>query len=239
MRRIVALLRSQFAAAQCERVYLLARQWDWWENTSSRRNRFNHSNTNLRKLYVKISFINLNFPNFILKFDWHHRIALTSTGKLFELCLYSKLLIPMPMPENAFICDMNLVESGDQIELQTFVKLQENQLFLEIFDFPSKRTQIEGWKSSPITGNCIFLGMAIKMKLDVPKSSWIVLQPEQCANVYYLCGIQSPTSSLVEKVELRRISEIDPQKRMSSLIQKGLLDEAEVSQMRISSGNIF
>lgn len=60
------------------------------------------------------------------------------------MCPYSKLLIPMSLPENAFICDMNLVESGDQIELQTFVKSQENLLFLEIFDFPGKLTRSEG-----------------------------------------------------------------------------------------------
>lgn len=71
--------------------------------------------------------------------------------------------------------------------------------------------------------------MKNKMKLEVPPTSWLVSQMEQCANIYYLSGGADP--SPVEKIELRRISDIDPHKRLNSLIQKGLLEEAEVSRI--------
>lgn len=67
------------------------------------------------------------------------------------------------------------------------------------------------------------------MKLEVPRSSWFVLQLEQCANIYYLSGNVNLSTSLIDKIELCKISDIDPHKRLNTLIQKGLLEEAEVS----------
>lgn len=72
------------------------------------------------------------------------------------------------------------------------------------------------------------VGMTCKFSLPVPKQSWIINQPKSTANIYYICGI-SDDSNAFKHVEMRMISEVQPENRLKTLIKKGLLDEAEVS----------
>lgn len=69
--------------------------------------------------------------------------------------------------------------------------------------------------------------MTCKFSLPVPKHSWILNQPISTANIYYICG-ECDDSNVFEHVEMRMISEVQPENRLKTLIKKGLLDEAEV-----------
>lgn len=66
-----------------------------------------------------------------------------------------------------------------------------------------------------------------KYEIPVPVNSWIINQPKLSANMYYLSGKLSG-SGKVEFIELRVISETQPENRLTTLIQRGLLKEAEV-----------
>lgn len=68
--------------------------------------------------------------------------------------------------------------------------------------------------------------MTCKFALPVPKKSWILQQPRSSANTYYICGSYDATNAF-KHVEMRMISEVQPENRLKTLIKKGLLDEAE------------
>lgn len=75
--------------------------------------------------------------------------------------------------------------------------------------------------------------MNSKYALPVPSNTWIINQPKASANIYYLHG-DAKKSKYIENVEMCVISQAQPDNRLNTLIQKGLLEEAEVSNRNIS-----
>lgn len=72
--------------------------------------------------------------------------------------------------------------------------------------------------------------MKCKYTLPVPANTWIINQPKASANVYYLHGHgDAKKSKFIENIEMRAISQAQPDNRLNTLIQKGLLEDAEVS----------
>lgn len=69
--------------------------------------------------------------------------------------------------------------------------------------------------------------MNCKWSLPVDQNASLVMQPKSSACIYYLCGIQSPQSDFIDQVELRMVSESRPEKRLQTLLERGLLDEAD------------
>lgn len=75
-----------------------------------------------------------------------------------------------------------------------------------------------------------------KYALPVPANTWIINQPKASANIYYLHG-DAKKSKFIDNVEMRVITQTQPDNRLNTLIQKGLLEEAEVSEGSISNFN--
>lgn len=69
--------------------------------------------------------------------------------------------------------------------------------------------------------------MTCKYELAVPQFAWLIQQPKSALNMYYLHGIHC-SSTIVQQIEMRIISETQPDQRLKKLIKKGHLDEAEV-----------
>lgn len=65
-------------------------------------------------------------------------------------------------------------------------------------------------------------------EIPVPDLAWIIHQPKLSANMFYLCGA-ADEFKVINSLILRIISETDPAKRYKTLIERGALDEAEVS----------
>lgn len=72
--------------------------------------------------------------------------------------------------------------------------------------------------------------MKCNYELTVPEFAWLIQQPKSAMNMYYLHGIDGG-SVMVQEIEMRIISETQPDQRLKKLIQKGHLDEAEVSDV--------
>lgn len=70
--------------------------------------------------------------------------------------------------------------------------------------------------------------MNCKFNIPMPKHTWIINQPKSSANIYYLCGTLDKSTDLITSVKMRMISETQPENRLKTLIEKGLLDEAHV-----------
>lgn len=71
--------------------------------------------------------------------------------------------------------------------------------------------------------------MKCKYDLTVPLNTWLVRQPKTSVNMYYVYGIQNDETNCVEMVEMKIITETQPEQRLKKLIHKGHLNEAEVN----------
>lgn len=65
-----------------------------------------------------------------------------------------------------------------------------------------------------------------RFEIPVPATSWIINQPKLSANMYYLCGDTHGTE-LVQSIQMRAISETQPEHHLQTLIDRNLLNEAE------------
>lgn len=66
----------------------------------------------------------------------------------------------------------------------------------------------------------------------MPENTWLVRQPKSSVNMYFIGG-NSFDTKYVQEIEMKIISETQPSQRLKKLIQKGHLNEAEVSLLTI------
>lgn len=69
--------------------------------------------------------------------------------------------------------------------------------------------------------------MECKFSLPVSNEIWLMAQPKSAANIFYLNGLKSSTFGSIERIDLRMVSESQPEKRLQTLLAKKLLVEAE------------
>lgn len=69
--------------------------------------------------------------------------------------------------------------------------------------------------------------MNCKCSLPVSGHVWLIDQPKSSASIFYFGGNRSLASKLVESIQLNMVSESQPEKRLHTLLTKGMLVEAE------------
>ncbi|XP_053669915.1 kinetochore-associated protein 1 [Anopheles nili] len=134
------------------------------------------------------------------------KFALTYSGQLFEICPLTKLMSELPC---SFGIDdlVTLEATADIIEMLILTKPDANgKVVMKIVNFPS---------------------MEIKQEMEMSEHTWLVQQPKNSANIYYIAG-QTFKEPVVQELELKILSETDPSLRLAKLIKIGRLDEAEV-----------
>lgn len=62
--------------------------------------------------------------------------------------------------------------------------------------------------------------------MEMSEHTWLVQQPKNSANIYYIAGL-THKEPIVQEFELKILSETDPFLRLVKLIKIGRLDEAE------------
>uniref|UniRef100_A0A182YC48 Rod_C domain-containing protein n=1 Tax=Anopheles stephensi TaxID=30069 RepID=A0A182YC48_ANOST len=133
------------------------------------------------------------------------KYALTYSGQLFEICPLTKLMSELPCSFR--IEQLVILEAtGEIIELLITTKPDTNgKILMKIVSFPS---------------------MEIRQEMEMSEHTWLVQQPKNSANIYYIAGLthQEP---VVQEFELKILSETDPSLRLIKLIKIGRLDEAE------------
>lgn len=75
--------------------------------------------------------------------------------------------------------------------------------------------------------------MVCNYELSMPQHSWLIRQPKSAVNIYYLHGIVRDGTDLVQTIDMKMISETQPEQRLKKLIHKGSLEEAEVITLNL------
>lgn len=136
-------------------------------------------------------------------------IGLTENGSLIEICPYTKVLRKLnSLKDNEMLAidDMRVLESNDQyIELLILSSSVDEERKMKVLDYPS---------------------LNIKSELLLPSISWLVSQPKSSINMYFIEGYKNKNNFL-QNIELKSITEADPQQRFNKLILRGHFDEAE------------
>lgn len=70
--------------------------------------------------------------------------------------------------------------------------------------------------------------MNCKCSLPISTRVWLIDQPKSSASIFYFSGTRPSASKFIETIYLHMVSESQPEKRLHTLLTKGMLVEAEV-----------
>ena len=140
-----------------------------------------------------------NLENFV--------VGLTEKGQLVEICPYTKTIFAMNRGMmRAAIEDLRVLEANeDYIELLVLCGADGDERGMKIVDFPS---------------------MNVKSELSLPAISWLVSQQKSSVNMYFITGAKNDFNC-TQTIELRSITETDPEQRFKKLLLRGHFNEAE------------
>ncbi|CRL07888.1 CLUMA_CG021025, isoform A [Clunio marinus] len=135
-------------------------------------------------------------------------IGLNDDGQLIEICPFTKTIYKIRNKWNdAPIEDMRMLEANDEyIELLVLSAItSQNERLMKIVEFPS---------------------MNIKSELTIPGMSWLVTQQKSSVNLYFIAGIVNE-DNYIQTIEIRNITETDPEDRYNKLLLRGHFEQAE------------
>ncbi|KAG5678537.1 hypothetical protein PVAND_008204 [Polypedilum vanderplanki] len=137
-------------------------------------------------------------------------VGFTYEGYCVEICPFTKIIRKIEMTEEdlqkfSMMADMKILETNNDVELLTLSISMNNEHKMRVIDFPS---------------------FSCKNEINLPDPSWIVLQPKSAINMYFIVGSKNE-ENYVQSIELKNITEADPEERFQKLLQKGHYDEAE------------
>lgn len=141
-----------------------------------------------------------NLENYVL--------GLTEDGEFVEICPYVKSIFKLPSKDGELPFDNLIVlESNEQyIELLTLSKINSsNERTMKILDFPTRECKYE---------------------LTLPEVAWLVTQPKSSVNMYFVSGTKN-VAGFVQQIEMKIITETDPEQRFKKLLLRGHWDEAD------------
>lgn len=126
---------------------------------------------------------------------------------LFEVCPLTNLIFPLDINTNYLVQDVIVLENNEiETELLMLIKMKESDIYsIRIISFPS-----------------------MKCSYELPNIgiSWLVQQSRANINMYYISGAEIK-SDAVQQIEMKIISELQPEQRYKKLIRKGFLLQAE------------
>ncbi|XP_063705773.1 uncharacterized protein LOC134834897 [Culicoides brevitarsis] len=133
-------------------------------------------------------------------------VGLTVEGEIFEICPSSKLISKVDgydfKIEELIVMDSN----SEEIELLCLTKPDaDNFRYVKILTFPF---------------------MICKNELTMETDTWLVDQSKCSVNMYYVSGERNAEGYITE-IEMKIISETEPELRLKKLIQREHFDEAE------------
>lgn len=136
-------------------------------------------------------------------------IGLTPSGDFVEICPYTKTMRRVKSNHDGSlpIEDFRVLESNNEyIELLVLsIAGDENERSMKILDFPSM--------------NC-------KSELSLPGTTWLVSQQKSTVNMHFISGMLNK-ENFVQTIEIKSITESDPEERFKKLLLRGRFDEAE------------
>lgn len=71
------------------------------------------------------------------------------------------------------------------------------------------------------------IDMNCKVSLPISSHVWLINQPKSSENIFYFGGHRSSDTKIMESIYLHMVSESQPEKRLQTLLTKGMLSEAE------------
>lgn len=133
-------------------------------------------------------------------------IGLTMDGKLIEICTLTGIMRNVELPKDLFIDEIRTIESNqDFIELMMLSKPTTGDREMHIVDFPSLKS---------------------KSVLNLPATSWIIQPSKSAVNMYFIEGYKNE-ENYVQTIEIKSITDTDPEQRFNKFLLRGQFDEAE------------
>jgi kinetochore-associated protein 1 len=139
----------------------------------------------------------LNLENFIF--------GLTENGSLIEICAFTQTMRKIEMPEDLVIDDIRIIESNEEFIELLIISKPSNDRSMKVVDFPSFKT---------------------KSEISLPAQSWIVSQAKSGVNMYFIEGYRNE-NNFVQTIEIKSITDTDPEQRFTKLLMRGQFEEAE------------
>lgn len=136
-------------------------------------------------------------------------IGLMTDGTLVEVCPFTKVLRK---------CDFSSQEILSAVD--ELVVLESNEDYIELLSLSSP---ISDTRQMTVVN---FPSLNVKSELTLPDVSWVVSQPKSSINMYFIAGYKNK-SGYLQSVELKMITEADPEERFKKLLLRGHFDEAE------------
>lgn len=167
---------------------------------------------------------------------------LAGNGSIYELCPHTKILDRIQVPDGWTIKDFNMQETNDNgVDLLILAVDTTKQLHTKVLDYKCKwnrhccyfrATKFEPPFIAPIRPkNCpafyVRTALQTKWSLRVEEKSSLVMQHKSSVSLYYLCPKSSRNNDIIDRVELKVVSEYQPEARMLTLLGRGLIAEAE------------
>lgn len=144
---------------------------------------------------------------FLLIFASNFSIYLTDKGTLLEVCPHTHLIFPLILDLNYLIEDLMVLENNESdTELLMLTRMKDTNIHsIKIVSFPSMKCMYE----LPNVGK-----------------AWLVQQSKSNINMYYISGSEDEPNA-VQQIEMKIISELQPEERYKKLLRKGFLEQAE------------
>lgn len=132
---------------------------------------------------------------------------MTEAGVLFEVCPFTNLIFPLDHDTNCLVKDVIVLENNEnETELLLLIKMRDSDIYsIKILSFPSMKCSYE----------LPNIGIA-----------WLVQQSRSNINMYYISGAGIELDA-VQQIEMKIISELQPEQRYRKLIRKGFILQAE------------
>lgn len=134
-------------------------------------------------------------------------VALSSSGDFVEVFPYTRTISYVKNPTSSLLIeDFKVLESNNEyIELLVLSRAND-QSEIKILDFPS---------------------MDCKSELNLPGTTWLVSQQKSTVNMHFISGLNNE-DNFVQTIEIKSITESDPEERFKKLLLRGRFDEAEI-----------
>lgn len=138
---------------------------------------------------------------------------------------------PSPLQGNLLIDDLIVMECNEEmIEFLVLTKPEkydsDEVRFMKTIEYPC-----EFFIFIRNLLYIFFLAFKCTCEIKLPLQAWLINQPKSSVNMYFLNGSSFNSQDMPQEIEVKLVSETNPEDRLKKLIAKGHLEEAEVGSV--------
>lgn len=109
-----------------------------------------------------------------------------------------------------------------EISILTKPDPENSKQYIKVLEYPCKL--LKRFRKS--TNHHLFTAFKCNLELEVEYPSWLIDQPNNTMNFYFLNG-EKFFENIPQQLSMKLVSESEPKERLKKLIHRGLLQEAK------------